>query len=92
MNHWQYAKYTQINKDESLPLKNETDNLIVVGCNYHTTWQSKRGMRFILDNVIGKKGKLITRNTDASFWVNLNELIFIQSTHNYQKAKKLRNI
>lgn len=65
----------------------ESENPIVIGCNYHTTWQSDPKMRFILAEVIDQKARLITRRTKKSFWTNVEDLIFIRSEHNIKKAK-----
>ena len=65
-------------------------NKIVIGCNYHTTWQSDKAMRFVLAEVKGNKARLETRNTRRSFWTNLSDLIFIESDHNKRKAGLLK--
>lgn len=62
---------------------------IVVGCNYHTTWQSDRAMRFVLDAVKGERARLKTRRTRRVFWTNVKDLIFIESKYNIIKADKL---
>ena len=64
---------------------------IVIGCNYHTTWQSKKGMRFVLKEVKGDKALLVTRRTERKFWTNLSDLIFIDTPYNKAKAKVLQN-
>ena len=60
--------------------------LIVVGCNYHTKWQSKKSMRFVLVEVKGNRARLKTRNTEKDFWTNIDDLIFIESDWNKKKA------
>lgn len=62
---------------------------IVIGCNYHTTWQKHSAMRFELKEVKGDKARLITRTTGRDFWTDLNSLIFIMTTHNIRKADNL---
>lgn len=62
---------------------------IVIGCNYHTKWQSNKSMRFVLKEVKGDKARLITRNTGRDFWTNVSDLIFITSGYNISKAKEL---
>lgn len=62
---------------------------LIIGCNYHTTWQSHKAMRFILKEIKGDKARLETRNTKKSFWTNTSDLIFIETNHNRNKAKKL---
>ena len=64
-------------------------NNLVIGCNYHTTWQSHRNMRFVLKEIKGDKAMLITRNTNKSFWTNASDLIFIETTYNKHKAKEI---
>lgn len=59
---------------------------LVIGCNYHTKWQSKKSMRFVLKEVKGNRARLITRNTKKDFWTNVDDLIFINTIHNRQKA------
>lgn len=61
-------------------------NSIVIGCNYHTKWQSNKDMRFVLIDVIGNKARLQTRRTKKDFWTNVSDLIFIMSDHNLNKA------
>lgn len=65
------------------------DQLIVVGCNYHTTWQSDKAMRFILSEVRGNRVRLTTRISKTSFWTNKSDLIFIDTEHNREKAEKI---
>ena len=62
---------------------------VVVGCNYHTTWQSDPQIRFVLAEVIGEKARLRTRTTKKTFWTDIKDLIFIQSSYNREKAKDL---
>ncbi len=59
-----------------------------IGCNYHTTWQSHKAMRFVLVEVKDGKARLQTRNTGKDFWTNVEDLIFIPTRHNFQKAMK----
>lgn len=68
----------------------ENKNPIVIGCNYHTTWQSDPKMRFVLAEVVDQRARLITRRTKKSFWTNVEDLIFIQSEHNIKKAKNVK--
>ncbi len=62
---------------------------LVVGCNYHTTWQSHPAMRFILAELKDGKARLQTRNSKKDFWTNADDLIFIESSHNIRKADSL---
>lgn len=68
---------------------NFNQNTIIVGCNYHTKWQSNSKMRFILVEVKGGKARLKTRNTEKDFWTNISDLIFIMSNHNINKGLKI---
>lgn len=65
-------------------------NIIQVGCNYHTKWQSNKAMRFVLKEIKGNQARLATRTTGKDFWTNINDLIFITSRHNIEKAEKLK--
>lgn len=67
------------------------DNPIIIGCNYHTTWQSHKAMRFVLAEIKGDKARLYTRRTKKQFWTNVSDLIFIKTICNINKAKKLLN-
>lgn len=71
-----------------------TEKSIVIGCNYHTTWQSHRAMRFVLIEVRGDRARLSSRNTKKTFWTDVKDLIFITSDHNIRKAKNkiLKNV
>jgi hypothetical protein len=62
---------------------------IVVGCNYHTKWQSNKQMRFILAEVKDGKARLKTRRTNKDFWTNVDDLIFIMTKHNLDKAREI---
>jgi len=62
---------------------------IVIGCNYHTKWQSNKSMRFVLVDVKDGKARLKTRNTNKDFWTSVSDLIFIETTHNKNKANIL---
>ena len=59
---------------------------IVIGCNYHTTWQRYKAMRFVLVEIKDNKARLQTRNTKKDFWTDIKDLVFIDSKHNKQKA------
>lgn len=67
------------------------ENPIVIGCNYHTTWQANRAMRFVLRKLDGERAQLGTRTTNKLFWTNVSDLIFIATTYNKEKAKKLKS-
>jgi len=62
------------------------DTRLVIGCNYHTTWQSNKSMRFVLAEIKDGKARLQTRNTSKDFWTNVSDLIFIESDYNKKKA------
>lgn len=62
---------------------------LVIGCNYHTTWQSHPAMRFVLVELKGDKARLRTRNSKKDFWTNTKDLIFIDTNYNKNKAKRL---
>ena len=63
-------------------------NPIVIGCNYHTTWQSNKSMRFVLVEVYNDKARLITRASRKDFWTNVSDLIYIRTKHNNEKARE----
>lgn len=64
--------------------------MIQIGCNYHTTWQSDKSMRFVLVEIKGDKARLQTRRTKRDFWTNISDLIFINTLVNKNKLKKLQ--
>jgi hypothetical protein len=64
---------------------------LVIGCNYHTTWQSNKAMRFVLAEIKGNKARLKTRRTNKDFWTPISDLIFIDTPYNHSKAKALTN-
>ena len=75
-----------------LQLTNTHTNMeakLIIGCNYHTTWQSNKAMRFVLSELKDGKARLTTRNTNKSFWTNTTDLIFIETEYNKAKAKSL---
>lgn len=65
---------------------NNEGQLLVLGCNYHTTWQSNKQMRFILQNIKNGTATLSTRTTGKQFTTHMDSLIFIESNHNKRKA------
>ena len=65
------------------------NKIIVVGCNYHTTWQRNSRMRFVLGGIKGKQALLYTRETKKQFWTKIEDLVFIESKHNIIKAKEI---
>ncbi len=67
----------------------ETEQKIVIGCNYHLTWQSNKAMRFVLKEIKEDKARMETRRTGKSFWTNVSDLIFITTDHNKKKANRL---
>ena len=73
-------------------LKNAEGEIIVIGCNYHTNWQSNKSMRFVLAEVKDNKARLYTRKHKKrkEFWTDLDDLgVFIKTKHNIDKAKKI---
>ena len=64
-------------------------NSIIIGCNYHTTWQKHPAMRFILVDVKEDKVLLKTRVTKKQFWTDKSTIQFIMSNYNIRKANKI---
>lgn len=62
-----------------------SEQSLIVGCNYHTTWQSNKRMRFTLKSVMGDKC-ILNSNNSGNFESQTNSLRFIMSEHNKQKA------
>lgn len=62
---------------------------LIVGCNYHTTWQRYKGMRFVLIKINGTQATLKTRTTNRQFSTNVKDLIFIMTNYNINKANKI---
>jgi hypothetical protein len=62
---------------------------LVIGCNYHTKWQRHRAMRFVLAEIKGAMARLYTRNTNKEFWAKIDDLIFIETDHNIEKACRI---
>lgn len=67
------------------------EDSLIIGCNYHTKWQSNHRMRFVLVEVKEGKARLETRRTKKSFWTDVEDLIFIKSDYNKNKGKKFKN-
>ena len=88
---WLKDKWKVMNADSSLPTHNVIGSLIVIGCDYHTTWQSNKQMRFVLTDVKGGRARLQTRRSRKTFWTDLKDLVFIDTNYNKIKAKELRN-
>ena len=82
--------FKELNYNESIPYYNLILQKIVLGCNYHFKGQSNSRMRFVLTEVKGERARLQTRTTNSDFWVDLDDLLFINSEHNMRKALKLR--
>lgn len=62
---------------------------LIIGCNYHLTWQSHPAMRFVLVEVKGDKARLRTRASKKDFWTDVKDLIFIDTNYNRNKGKRL---
>lgn len=62
---------------------------LVIGCNYHTTWQRHKAMRFVLVEIKGGRARLATRSTKRQFWTNTADLVFIDTEANVEKAEIL---
>ena len=62
---------------------------LIIGCNYHTTWQSHSAMRFVLVEIKGDKARLKTRASKKDFWTDVKDLIFIDTNYNRNKGKRL---
>ena len=71
---------------------NSKNQLIVEGCNYHTTWQSNKAMRFVLSKDEGDRVILKTRTTGKVFFCKTEDLIFITSGYNIRKACNILNV
>lgn len=82
--------FIRFNSREDLPIQNSQGQLIVIGCNYHTAWQTEKSMRFVLSKVKDGKARLLTRQTSKDFWCDINDLIFIRTHHNFNKAQRYR--
>lgn len=69
----------------------EEENLdLVIGCNYHTKWQSNKAMRFVLSEIIDSENVILkTRTTNKTIKAKTADLIFIQTTYNKKKSKRL---
>ena len=65
------------------------ENKIILGCNYHTKWQSNKAMRFVLKEVKGDKARLATRRSGKNFWTNISDLIFIDTKYNINKSNQI---
>ena len=70
-------------------LQNVIGSEVIVGCNYHTSWQSDSRMRFVLSEVKGEKARLTTRNSRKNFWTNVDDLVWIDTRHNNKKGENL---
>ena len=86
---WDKEKWKEENANSNFPKYNSSGNLLVIGCNYHTTWQSHKSMRFVLTEIKGTKAQLQTRYSRKNFWTNVDDLLFIESSYNKQKAREL---
>jgi hypothetical protein len=66
---------------------------LVIGCNYHTTWQAHKAMRFVLSAIDKNTNRalLYTRHTKKCFWTSIDSLIFIETKYNQAKADRLIN-
>ena len=67
----------------------ESQEKIVIGCNYHTKWQRDKGMRFVLAEIKGDMARLYTRRTKRNFWTKISDLVFITTETNKSKAERL---
>ena len=79
------AEFRKMNGN--VPIYSPTGMLLVIGCNYHTTWQQHKNMRFVLMELTEDRARLRTRNSGSDFWTDIKDLIFIDSNHNKDKAK-----
>lgn len=64
---------------------------LVIGCNYHITWAKNKSMRFVLVELNGDVATMATRTTNKKFNCKIDDLIFIYSSHNKDKAKKIES-
>lgn len=46
-------------------------------------------MRFVLTEIKDGKARLKTRVSRKDFWVDQEDLVFVQSKHNFEKAEKI---
>lgn len=88
---WDKQKWKIQNSKNTHPFINENGQPLIIGCNYHTKWQSHPSMRFVLTDIDGEKAKLQTRQSKKTFWTSINDLIFINTCYNQKKAKELTN-
>lgn len=92
MSQGSIQNWRALNKKYKLPRTNSNNQLLVIGCNYHTTWQSHKAMRFILADIKDNKALLETRTTNNKFYTKIEDLIFIDSKHNKQKACEILQV
>ena len=64
---WLKDRWKEMNANGNLPIRNVNGALIVIGCNYHTTWQTHKQMRFVLTEIKGNKARLQTRTSRKRF-------------------------
>lgn len=62
---------------------------IVIGCNYHVTDENGNLKRYILAEVVGTKARLHTRQFKEAMWVNVRDIVFIESEKNRKKARNI---
>ena len=66
---------------ESMDLMDLRPINLVVGRNYHTTWQTAKGMRFILKQLSGSKALLGTMYNSKTYWVDVDQLRNTRNNH-----------
>lgn len=65
---------------------------LILGCNYHLKTASSNAMRFMLVELKEDKARLKTDKSKKDFWVDVNDLEFIESGTNLNKAYRLEKL
>jgi hypothetical protein len=65
--------------------------LLIVGCSYHIPHQIHKNTTFLLDEIDGDRAKLKPKISTIPIWVNVDDLIFINTKFNRMKANKSMN-
>lgn len=58
---------------------------LVIGRNYHTTWQNNKFMIFVLKELYRDKALLVTKTTGKRFWTKRSNLIATDANYNLNK-------
>ena len=83
-------EYIILNSNPDLPKENKSGSLIIIGCDYYTSWQRDYSMKLKLINLKNSYAELENPTSNKTFWTHVDGLRLITNDYNINNGKILR--